>query len=132
MKEGYSQSSSDFDSLSGWQLINEVYQAVLLESSSLSNLVLVTPNGAEEKLRQKSLLVASSGKLSSIIAYLGSLLDSSEGAKNLGELYGWYLDNLDIVCSPDTSVEQKQIAGDNLVAQSRGFIEIWQGMKNAA
>lgn len=132
MKNSYSEGGPELGSLSSWQLINEIYNTVLTESASLSNLVLVEPSTSEERIRLESLVLSINNKLSSIIRYLGTLLDSSAGGKTIGELYGWYLDNLDIVCSSSSSFQSKKVAGTNLVEQSKGFLDIWQGMKDAA
>jgi hypothetical protein len=131
MKNSYNEGGPELGSLSSWQLINEIYSTILTESASLSNLVLVEPASTEERLKLDSLVLSINNKLSSIIRYLGTLLDSSSGAKTIGELYGWYLDNLDIVCSSGSSCQSKKVAGNNLVEQSKGFLDIWQGMKHA-
>lgn len=117
------------ESLSTWQLVNMVYESLLLETNSLVNLVLEPLEGDIPKNQILASRLAIKNKIQGLVTYLESLLEpDTDFSLTMHSLYGWYSKNLDQLMSDGDKVLLEESAL-NLTKQANGFIEIWGGVK---
>lgn len=116
------------ENLTPWQLVNSVYEALLIETNSLINLVTVPFANKDDARKAFAKKLDIKNKILELIRYLESLLEvDEEFSLTMHSLYGWYRQNLDLLLESDAdSVEPIAL---NLQAQANGFLEIWEGAR---
>lgn len=123
-------SEVSLESLSTWQLVNMVYESLMIETDSLIYLVLVPLDSEVPSSQVLANKLAIKNKILGLIAYLESLLEpDTEFSLNMHSLYGWYSKNLDILLSNSEKALLEESAA-HLTKQANDFIAIWGGVKH--
>lgn len=113
------------ESLTTWQLVNLLYESLLLETNSLINLVVVPMDSSVPVADVLSTKLEIKNRIKGYVSYLESLLEpDTDFSLNMHSLYGWYSRNLDLLIATSDEKIQKDSAF-NLESQAKDFLQIW-------